>query len=45
MRVSEFKYSGCVLDESGTDGTECRMKVARLRKVTGAIGCLVNIRV
>ena len=22
--VSEFKYLGCVLDESGTDGAECR---------------------
>ena len=21
--VSEFKYSGCVLDESGADGVEC----------------------
>ena len=23
-RVSEFKYFGCVLDESRTDGAECR---------------------
>ena len=22
--VSEFKYLGCVLDESATDGAECR---------------------
>ena len=21
--ISEFKYLGCVLDESGTDGAEC----------------------
>ena len=27
--VSEFKYLGCVLDESGTDGAECSRKVAR----------------
>ena len=25
--VSEFKYSGCVSDESGTDGAECTRKV------------------
>ena len=25
--VSEFKYSGCVFDESGIDGAECRRKV------------------
>ena len=25
--VSVFKYLGYVLDESGTDGGECRMKV------------------
>ena len=25
--VSEFKYLGCVLDESGTDGAECSRKV------------------
>ena len=25
--VWEFKYLGCVLDESGTDGAECRRKV------------------
>ena len=27
--VSEFKYSKCVLNESGTDETECSRKVAR----------------
>ena len=36
-RVSEFKYFGCVLDESGTDGAECRRKVASGRRVAGAI--------
>ena len=25
--VSEFKYLECVLEESGTDGTECSRKV------------------
>ena len=36
--VSEFKYFGCVLDESGTDGAECS------RKVAGIIRSLVNGR-
>ena len=36
--VSEFKYLGCVLDESGADGTEC------CRKVASAIRSLVNAR-
>ena len=31
QHVSEFKYLGCILDESGTYRTECR------RKVVGAI--------
>ena len=31
--VSEFKYLGCVLDESGTDGAECSRKVASGRRV------------
>ena len=31
--VSEFKYLGCVLDESGADGAKCSRKVARGRKV------------
>ena len=35
--VLEFKCLGCVLDESGTDETECSRKVARGRKVAGAI--------
>ena len=25
--VSEYKYLGCVLDKSGTDGAECSRKV------------------
>ena len=35
--VSEFKYLGCVLDESGTDGAECSKKVANGRRVAGII--------
>ena len=35
--VSEFKYLGCVLDESGTDWTECNSKVTNGRGVAGAI--------
>ena len=33
----EFKYLGCVLDESGTDEAECSRKVASRGKVAGAI--------
>ena len=40
--VSEFKYLGCVLDESCTHGAECSRKVASGRKVAGAIRSLVN---
>ena len=42
--VSEFKYLGYVLDESGTDGEECSRKVASGRRVAGAIRSLVNAR-
>ena len=45
--MSELKYFGCVLDESGTYVTECRRKVANGwegggRKVAGVIRSLVN---
>ena len=40
----EFKYLGCVLDKSGTDGAECSRKVASERSVAGAIRSLVNVR-
>ena len=33
--VSEFKYLGCVLNESSTNEAECRRKVASGRRVTG----------
>ena len=43
-RVSEFKYLGCVLDESRTDEADCRRKVASGRRVAGPIRPLVNAR-
>ena len=41
--VSDFKYFGCVLDESGTDEAECG-EVASGRMVARAIRSLVNAR-
>ena len=41
--VLEFKYFGYVLDESGTDGTECSGKVTSGGRVAGAIRSLVRI--
>ena len=35
---------GCVLDESGTDGAECRRKVGSGRRIAGTIRSLVNAR-
>ena len=43
--VSEFKYLGCVLDESDTNGAGCNKKVARGMCVAGAIRSPVNARV
>ena len=42
--VSEFKYLGCVLDESGTDEAEYSRKVVSGRRVAGDIRSLVNGR-
>ena len=42
--VSEFKYLGCVLVESGTDEAECSRKVASERMGAGAFQSLVNAR-
>ena len=42
--VSEFKYLGCVLDESGTDAAGCSREVASGRRVAGAIRSLVNAK-
>ena len=43
--ISEFKYLGCVLDESGTDEAECRRKVVNGRRVAVAKRSLVNARI
>ena len=40
--VSEFKYLGCVLEESVTDDAEFNKKVASGMRVAGAIWSLVN---
>ena len=39
-----FKYLGCVLDRTATDGAECSRKLASGRRVVGAIRSLVNAR-
>ena len=43
-RIDEFRYLGCVLDESGTYETECSRKVMSGRRVAGVIRSLVNDR-
>ena len=42
--VSKFKYLGCVLDKSGTDGAEFSRKMASGKRVAGIIRSLVNAR-
>ena len=42
--VSEFRYLGCVLDESGTDEAECSRKVVSVRRVAGGNRSLINAR-
>ena len=42
--ASEFKYLGCILDESGTDRAECNRKMVSGRRVVGAIRSLVNAK-
>ena len=42
--VSEFKYLGYVLNETGTDGIACSRQVASRRRLVGAIRPLVNAR-
>ena len=42
--VSELKYLGCVLEESGTAEAECSRKVASGRRVIVPIRSLVNAR-
>ena len=40
----EFKYLGCIFDESDTDEAKCSRKAASGRRVAGAIRSLVNAR-
>ena len=40
--IAKFKYLGYVLDESGTNGAECKRKVVSGRRIAGAIRSLVN---
>ena len=42
--VSEFKYFGCFLDESGTDEAVWSRKVVTKRMVAGAITSLFNAK-
>ena len=42
--MTEFKYLGCVLDESGKNDAECLRKLVTGSKVAGAIRFLVNAR-
>ena len=42
--ISEFKYLGYVLNESGTDEAEYSRKVVSGRRVAGAIRFLVNAK-
>ena len=44
VHVLEFKYLGCVLDESGTDEAECSRKVTSGSWVAGPIRSLINAR-
>ena len=41
--ISEFKYLGYVLEESGTDEVECCRKVGSGRRIAGAIRSIVNV--
>ena len=41
--VSEFKYLGCILDKSGTDGAECSRRVASASSAASVIKSLVNV--
>ena len=42
--VSEFKYLGCVLEESSRDEEGCRRNLANGRRAAGVIRSLVNAR-
>ena len=40
--MSEFKYLGCVLNESDIDGAKCRREVANGKRVAGTIRSPIN---
>ena len=42
--VQEFKYSGSVLDDSGSDEADCSRMVVSGRRVAGVVRFPVNIR-
>ena len=42
--VSEFKYFGCVLDESSTDEAEYRRKVASGMGIAGVLRSLISAK-
>ena len=44
IKCQQFKYLGCVLDESDIVDAKCRTKVASGRKIAGAIRSLVNVK-
>ena len=44
-QVSEFKYLGCVLNESGRNGAECYRKIMSRRKVAETIKALFKLGV
>ena len=41
--MSEFKYFGCILNESDTYDVKCQRKVASGRIFKGAIRSLINV--
>ena len=43
--MPEFKYLGCVLNESGADEAECRIKVANERGLQVPLGIWLIIGV
>ena len=43
-QISEFKYLGCLLDDSHTDKAECSTKLASEKSVADAIRSLVDSR-
>ena len=44
LLLEQFKYLGCILEKSGTDGAECSSRVVSGRRVADAIRFLVSAR-